>query len=494
MTSLFSRFNFRQRYNLFVFSAIFAASCLLIYILNSALSQYAYEYTDQYWRNYATRFAEAARPPLVLDSLQGGIVIVENMVTDKNIKLAAIYNENHAQFAASGRNGQCHWGSQSFHEPFFVDAASYWCFSSPIKHQGEYIGNVELVVSKNDYLAVIKKSWFTSTLVVIGFALLVYSLVSLISGRMTSTIVEMVSVLKFVGQGGRGRRAHMSGSPEIDMMRDVFNDMLDKTELNEKILEQEVYNRTKELKFALDGSQAANVYKSQIMAMVTHEMKTPLHASIGFMQAVEKTLSGELKQSDIDQVRDYIARALKRTFELKATIENILLQGQLEANSFVLNYSMTRIKTVVDESIEKAAPYNERNRNHVMTQGGDFDMYTDKEALGYIISNLVSNAFKFTVGGNVMVKWGSGGNQLKLEVIDTGRGIAPENKENIFERFWQEDMGFGRKSGGNGLGLSIAKQMAQKMNGDITVSPNSGKGSVFTVTLPKDQIDRLRAG
>ena len=148
----------------------------------------------------------------------------------------------------------------------------------------------------------------------------------------------------------------------------------------------------------------------------------------------------------------------------------------------------------MDESIEKAAPYNERNRNHVMTQGGDFDMYTDKEALGYIISNLVSNAFKFTVGGNVMVKWGSGGNQLKLEVIDTGCGIAPENKENIFERFWQEDMGFGRKSAGNGLGLSIAKQMAQKMSGDITVSPNSGKGSVFTVTLPKDQIDRLRAG
>jgi signal transduction histidine kinase len=495
MTSLFSRFNFKQRYNLFVFSAVFMASCLLIYILYSTLFQYAYDYTSQYWKNYAIGFAETAKPSLVLESYEGGSVVVENLVTDKNIKLAAIYKDNHKQFAATGRNGHCPWGVQSFREPLFVEAESYWCFSTPINHQGVYIGNVELAVSNKDFVALIRKSLVTSALTVFGFAILIYSLISLISGKFTSIIVEMVDVLKYIGQGGRERRAHFTGTQDIEMMKDVFNDMLNKIELNEKILEQEVKNRTNELKFALEGSEAANVYKSQIMALVTHEMKTPLHATIGFLQTVQKTIAGDIKHDDIAQIRGYISRALKRSFELKAIIENILLQGQLEANSFIMNYQKTRVKSIVDECLEKAAPLKARNRNQVAVQGDDIEMVTDKEALSHIISNLVTNAYKFTVGGDILVKWETTSNQLKLEVSDTGCGIAVKYQEKIFEPFWQEDMGLGRKYGGHGLGLSIAKQMVQKMDGNITVTPNNGKGTIFTVTLPypKGQIAHLRA-
>jgi len=496
MTSLFVRFNFRQRYNLFVFGAICIASCLLIYILNVALSQYAYSYTSQHWKNYAISFSETAKPSLVLASLKGGNVVVENMVTDKNIKLAAIYKENHKQFAASGHTGQCPWVSQFFHEPLFVEATSYWCFSAPIKHQGEFIGNVELVVSNKDYLAIVNKLLTTSTLVIAGFSLLIYGLVSLISRKFTSTIVEMVDVLKFVGQGGRGRRAFLSGSPDIEMMQEVFNNMLNKIELNEKILEQEVKNRTNQLKIALEGSEAANVYKSQIMALVAHEMKTPLHATIGFMQSVEKALARDIEKSDLSHIRDYVSRALKRAFELKAAIENILLQGRLEADSFVLNYSMSNIKSIIDECLEKAAPLRKRNRNRVSLQGEDIEIFTDKEALSHIIINLVTNAFKFTAGGDVMVKWVANDNLMKLQVCDTGCGIALENQDKIFEPFWQEDMGLGRKYGGHGLGLSIANELVKKMNGNINVSPNNGKGTIFTVTLPcpKGQTVHLRAG
>ena len=128
-----------------------------------------------------------------------------------------------------------------------------------------------------------------------------------------------------------GRRVAFSGAADIDMMRDVFNDMLTRIELNEQALEQRVADRTSELKIALDSSQAGKVHKSQIMAMVSNEMKTPLHAVVAGLQLLyEQVPQGPGHELN----REYHAKALNRANELNSYIDNMLLHGKLEADQF----------------------------------------------------------------------------------------------------------------------------------------------------------------
>lgn len=493
--SFTAHFNLRLRYNLVVFAAIFIASCLLVGSMYWVMSKYAYEYTSRYWQDYAKTFSDSALYAVVVDSASGAAVVARNLEDDKNIYKASVFSAAHGLFASSGHSDGCKITMRKFDKPFFMEMPKYWCFSSPIFHQDNFIGSVELVVSKAEYNAVVQRLLISSVVIVLAFSLFIFFMVSYFSGLFTSTIVEIIDVLKVVGQGGRGRRVAFSGAADINMMRDVFNDMLSKVELDEQILEQMVTDRTNELKSALDNSQSANVYKSQIMALVTHEMKTPVHNAIGFMRIVKDGLP---INPDFDMLRDYQSRALANTNELKNMIENILLQGMLEANEFELSHSSVDVKAMIVECSDNVIPLRTRNRNQVYLSGHDVVIVSDAEALRHVINNLIGNACKFTSDGEIQVNWWLDHDHLSIQVADTGCGIAEKNHQKIFEAFWQEpqeDLKLGRKYGGHGLGLAIAKQLVQRLNGNISVVPNGDKGTVFTVRVPfpEGRHDHLQA-
>lgn len=492
----FAKLNLRQRYNLAVFIAICTASCLLVCSMYLAMSSYAHDYTGRYWQDFASTFADSASYPVIVDSASGGLVAVHNLDSDKHILKSSIYGAGQRLLASSGSAGSCQWPKTRPDKAIFTVMDSYWCFSSPIHHEGKTIGNVELVVSKMEYHAVVRQMLVASVLIVLVFSLLIFCIVSYFSGFFTSTIVEMVNVLKFVGQGATGCRVSFSGAADIDMMRDVFNDMLTKIELNEQILERIVADRTNELKAALDSSQSANAYKSQIMALVTHEMKTPVHNAIGFMQIVKDELP---KSPGFDLLRNYQSRALTNTNELKGMIENILLQGMLEADKYGLSHSKVNVKTLIAECSDNAIPLRTRNRNHLSLSGNDETIVSDADALRHVINNLIGNACKFTLDGEIQVTWWLDHGQLTIEVADTGCGIAQENHQKIFDAFWQEpqkNLKMGRKYSGHGLGLAITKRLVERLAGTISVMPNKDKGTVFTVRVPYSEAKhgRLQAG
>jgi signal transduction histidine kinase len=489
--NIFTQLDLRQRYNIVVFIAITFASILLIVSIHAAISKYAYEYSSKYWANYTKTFSDSASSTVVLDSAAGGTVITNNLHSDKNIISATIYSAEHKVFASSGQADRCHWLNDSLDKPTFIEMPNYWCFSSPIKHQDGLVGSAELVVSKTDYNTIVHSLMVASVVIVLAFSLLIFFMVSYFSGLFTSTIVEMVEVLKVVGQGGRGQRVELSGAADIEMMGGVFNDMLIKIELNEQLLEQMVADRTNELKLALDTSQSANAYKSQIMALVSHEMKTPVHNAIGLMQIVKEEIS---KIPDFDSMVDYQSRALANTNDLKDMIENILLQGMLEANRFKLKHSSVEVKSMIVECSENVSSLRTRNRNKLVMSGNDAVIVSDPDALRHVINNLIGNACKFTQDGEIHIKWWLDPNQFSLQVTDTGCGIAKENHQHIFEAFWQEPQRemklgqkLGRKYGGHGLGLAITKQLVERLNGNITVMPNSTKGTIFMVEIPSSE-------
>jgi signal transduction histidine kinase len=324
-------------------------------------------------------------------------------------------------------------------------------------------------------------------LVILFFSVFIFFIVRHLSGLFISTLVEMAAVLKKVSEGERGGRVFFSGAVEIDNMRVTLNDMLANIELNEQALEKSVADRTSALKIALDSSETANVYKAQIMSMVSHEMKSPLHAISGYLQVLAERLPAGPEH---DENRVLHSKALVRANDLNGLIDNILLHARLEADKYEVAFAPIAIKPLMTACADNVTPLlnRNRNRNRLKLVGRDALFVSDGEVLRHIINNLLSNACKFTLGGDITLAWRVVRSFLVIEVSDTGCGIPVEFYGNIFDAWWQVDMSLGRKYGGHGLGLAITKQFVQRLGGDISVASNDSKGTVFTVRIPNTAI------
>lgn len=185
-----------------------------------------------------------------------------------------------------------------------------------------------------------------------------------------------------------------------------------------------------------------------------------------------------------DDIQMFLNKALVRSHDLRDIIENILLQGRLEADMYEVAATEVAIKPLMERCADKVAALILKNRNQLVLSGNDVSFVSDDEVLRHIVNNLLSNACKFTFDGSIDLKWWLDGQILVIQVCDTGCGIPVESRSKIFDAFWQVDMSFSRKHGGHGLGLSITMQFLQRLKGHISVTSNIGEGSIFTVTLP----------
>jgi signal transduction histidine kinase len=492
----FSKFDLRQRYNFALLTTLAIASYLLILCLYLAIKSYANDYTSHYWQEHTGIFSDSIQYSVTMGAKARSETIANNFANDKNVLKAAIYNSQQALLATAGKPIDCNKGQHSFAQPFFIEANDYWCFYAPVYQDSpagafeqklagaqatNYLGYVELVVSKAEMTGLLHQILTVSGLIVGLILVVIYFVVRRFSGNFTEPMVEMVAVLKNVAQGIPGGRVSFTGAPDIVSMGDTFNEMLARIEINEQILEQKIEDRTFELKTALDRSEAANDYKTHIIATVSHEMKTPLHAISAYLELIHNSLP---EGTDYDLCRDFHRRAMTRTGELNELIGNILLHGKLTANKVDIVPASLTLQTLINECIDKITPVLQRNRNRINILGQNISIVSDAEVVKHIINNLLSNAGKFTLEGDIIVNWWKEHSVLVLQVSDTGCGIPKQFHQKIFDSFWQVDMSMTREYGGTGLGLAITKQFVDLLGGEISVNSNVGKGSVFTVRIP----------
>lgn len=478
-----SRFDLRKRYILTLFIVIFVSACLLILVMYHALNQYMTAYISQYWKDYTNTFAESIKYPVIMGSISNTETMSKNFIANDKIVKVSVFNSQQVLLSSAFaqekfKNIACQSRQTPIDTSFFIETQDYWCFYSPIQQESIYLGHVELIAAKSPFKSMIKRFLLFSVVVSVLFSIIIFVAIGYYSNLYTTLLLNISQVLLDYNQGKRGKRIAFSGISDLDKMCETFNEVLEKIELHEQTLEQRVATRTNELMIALDNSQAANRYKHQIIAMVTHEMKTPLHAIMGFLQSVRRDLP---PSPDFDLMRTFHTRALIRADELNKLIENMLLQGKLEASRFELSYSTISVKGLILACLDKI---HTKNQNHVTLLGDDIRIVSDADALTHILGNLLSNAFKFTTHGLITLKWWLTPNQFWIQVIDTGCGIPQELRDQIFDPFWQVDMTLSRKYSGHGLGLAIVQQFIQRLNGLISVESNSEQGSIFTVILP----------
>lgn len=494
--------NLRQRFSLTIFVAIALASSIMVMAIYWAVSKYTQDYTVHYWQEYTQTFANSAKFSVTLASPDKAQEIASHFKKEQVIKNASIYLKSGKTLASTDNHTQCRPNTvddqsaiQPFRNAFFLDLTKTWCFYAPIYYLPEahahietdpskksapsLIGFVELIVSKQELKQMIQKIFWLSIFSVIVFELVIFASVQYFSDVLTRALLQLSSVMKQTSQGKRGVRATFEGPADILTLRQHLNQMLDQMEAQEEELEAKVASRTAELQTALDGALSASRYKSKIVSTVSHEMKTPLHAFMGYSQLALELLN----ETSDPKIKQFLDKGMDCAQNLENQINQILDYARLESGITQVQQTTFSVSNLITKCIEKIEPITQCTGNHIQLNRENIEIESDPDKLMHILMNLIGNANKFTQNGLITITWAKQHHQLIIKVSDTGCGISKADQDKIFEPFWQADMSFSRPTGGTGLGLAISKLYAELLSGNITVN-SSGAGSIFTVTLP----------
>jgi PAS domain S-box-containing protein len=232
-----------------------------------------------------------------------------------------------------------------------------------------------------------------------------------------------------------------------------------------------------------DAQQASRA-KSDFLAVMSHELRTPLNAVTGYADLLELEVSGALNAKQREQIR----RIKSGARHLQEIVEDILTFSRMEAGREEVHHERFDLREVVSEVAALLEPLAEQKGLEFRVRVPEVaaPIETEPGKVRQILVNLVSNAIKFTTAGSVEVELTPLDSSYCLTVRDTGIGIDAAYLQRIFEPFWQVRQHIRRTVGGTGLGLSVARRLAELLGGALTVSSRVGEGSAFDVTLPRN--------
>jgi signal transduction histidine kinase len=241
---------------------------------------------------------------------------------------------------------------------------------------------------------------------------------------------------------------------------------------------EEIQDKNRQLELASQN-------KSQFISSMSHELRTPLNAIIGLTEMMVSNAA----RFGTDKALEPLRRVNAAGTHLLSLINEVLDLSKIEAGKLDLNPEPIYLARLIDEVIGTAGQLAEKNKNRLIVEAHENvgELTADPLRLKQILLNLLSNSCKFTKEGEVALrvrKVADGRDWIELAVADTGIGMTSEQQAKLFEDFTQADSLTSRRYGGTGLGLALSRKLARMMGGDVTVTSEPGKGSVFTVRLP----------
>ena len=218
---------------------------------------------------------------------------------------------------------------------------------------------------------------------------------------------------------------------------------------------------------------------------MSHELRTPLNAIIGYQDLLALQVGGPLT----DTQQGYLERIRSASEQLLSLIDQILSLSRFEAGKEQLRLEPLDVCALASETLSMVEPtaLGKGLRIALSAPPHPIACVSDAGKLRQILLNLLSNAVKFTEAGGVEVEVAPAPGSVTVRVRDTGPGVPEHDQDRIFEPFVQADTSATRRHGGTGLGLSVSRELARMLGGDVSIESAAGSGSTFTLQLPADE-------
>ena len=383
---------------------------------------------------------------------------------------------------------------------------NYFKLFKQVENNNEIIGTVYIQLDLGRMKAMLWLEAGTTALVVLVCSLVAY-LVSLRLQRVISgPILGLAEVAKAVSEKKEySTRAPKQSNDEVGLFTDAFNEMLEQIQQRDSELvkaklqlETKVHERTKELTNANEQLEASVVHanqlaekavaadkaKSEFLANMSHEIRTPMNAIIGFSQILAEENFNEEQKEYVNIIQNSGTILLK-------LINDILDFSKIEADKLDIEFTDCRLDellTGIESMMYQKAEQKGLEFHIARSDALPAWIRTDLTRLHQCLVNLTGNAIKFTETGHVYVNVSLERDNdkpfIRFDVEDNGVGIPPDKQDEIFESFTQADGSTTRKFGGTGLGLTITKRLAELLDGNLTLTSEVGRGSVFTLAIP----------
>ena len=337
-----------------------------------------------------------------------------------------------------------------------------------------------------------------SLLILISGLFISVALAYLFSRSLLIPIKKLHTAVESMREGNFDNKLSIQQGGEFGELEDGINHMADELQLSNQYQQKKIDDATQSLMELVLQLEQKNVLldearkeaeeignsKVEFLANMSHEIRTPLNAVIGASDILMKIVHD-------DSVSKYMSTLSIASRQLNGVVDDILDFSRMEANKLELEHVSFSIVDALENIISLHSPIaQEKGLVLELKLASDLpnSIFGDSLRISQIISNLVSNAIKFTEHGSVVlsadaVVINNQSIRLQLNVIDTGAGLTADAQERLFDAFSQADSAVARKYGGSGLGLAIVRKLIEQMNGFINVKSNVGEGTEFNVYL-----------
>jgi len=323
----------------------------------------------------------------------------------------------------------------------------------------------------------------TSGLLLLGLGMALLAAL-FVARRVVRPLETLRKGVERIGGGDMSLRLEVKTGDEIEVLAEEFNRMTENLRHAYTGLEQKVAERTQELAVANERLKELDRLKSEFVSNVSHELRTPLTAIKGSVDLLLREVPGPVNEKQ----SHYLGRVRSNTQHLAGLINDLLDLSKIEAGKAELKATRVSLGGLVHEVVETLRPIAAEKPIALEATPSEPSIlvWADRDKVTQVLMNLIGNAIKFTPAqGTITVATTRNGTDwVEVSVKDTGPGIPPEEKEKIFEKFYQAAEVGRPKPKGTGLGLAISRALVELHGGRIWVESEPNRGSTFSFTLP----------